>query len=164
MSTPSNIPFETVLEITKKKAQYGRYIDTKKWDQFCLLALPNARFRFRNADNSIITRDGQAMDFQSLTSFVDWFSQLFENAQTLHMFGPPEMSLLSKDEVSVSWSMEDQIYFHGHDQLSDIRGGGYYSELWVRKDDSWWLQDLTLTRTYQKLSIAMKVLSMLYIC
>ncbi len=161
MSTLSNIPFETFLEITKKKAQYGRYIDTKKWDQLRLLAMPNARFRFNNADNTLITRNGQAMDFQSLTSFVDWFSQFFKYAQTLHMFGPPEMSLLSKDEVFVSWSMEDQIYFHGNDKLSEIRGGGYYCEIWVRKDDSWWLKDLTLTRTYQKLSIATKVPPML---
>ncbi|TKA61927.1 hypothetical protein B0A55_11005 [Friedmanniomyces simplex] len=113
MLTSSYVSFEIYLEITKKKAQYGRYIDTKLWDQFQSLALPNARFRFYNADNTLISRNGRDFDFDSLSSFVDWWSEFFKNAQTLHMFGPPEMSLQSEDEVFVSWSMEDQLCFQG---------------------------------------------------
>ena len=154
MANPKTIPFEIYQEITAKKAQYGRFLDTKQWRAFQQIALPGARFRFQNPDGTIISRDGNDLDFNSLAAFVDYFSKLFSKAQTLHMFGPPEMTLESEDRVQVTWAMEDQLLFEGNSKLAELRGGGYYHEEWVRKGDSWWLADLTLSRTYTKLCIS----------
>lgn len=153
MSTLPQIPFEVYLEITNKKAQYGQYLDTKQWDRFQQIALPDAKFRFLNPDKTVIFRNGQHFDFASRSSFVEWFRKLFEGAQTLHMFGPPAMSLQSEDEVLVTWAMEDQLNFPETSNVAEIRGGGYYSEIWVRIAGFWWLKDLTLTRTYQKVGL-----------
>jgi hypothetical protein len=144
------ITFEAYQAIVKKKAQYGRFVDTKQWDQMQAIALPSARFKFQHPDGTVISRDGKDLDFDSCSSFVDYFCQFFSNAQTLHMFGPPQMTLMSEDEASVIWAMEDRIYFQGNSRLAEIRGGGYYYETWVRKDSLWWLADLVLTRTYTK--------------
>lgn len=147
-----DVPYEVYLEISRKKAHYGRFLDTKQWDQFQHIARPDARFHFYDTNNEIITRNGKPYDFTSLAAFVDWFSIFFGKAQTLHMFGPPDMSMQSANEISVIWSMEDQIYFQAESKLAEIRGGGYYHETWVRENDSWWLKDLALRRTYQKVS------------
>ncbi len=53
--------------------------------------------------------------------------------------------------------MEDQLCFQGDNKLAEMRGGGYYHEIWVRQDASWWLKDLRMTRTYVKVSMMVNV-------
>lgn len=148
----SEVPYEVYLEITRKKAQYGRYLDTKQWVQFQKTAKPNARLRFHDVEGNIIARNGKNYDFDFLAAFIDWFSGFFRSAQTLHMFGPPEIYMPSADEARVIWSMTDHIYFNGNGRLAEIQGGGYYHETWIKENGEWWLQDLALRRTYQKFS------------
>ena len=150
MYPQTTVSYETFQGIAQKKAQYGRCIDTKQWDGLQHVALPNTRFRFCNPDMTTICRNGKDLDFDSLHKFVAWFSNFFEDARTLHMFGPPDMSPRSNDEVAASWAMEDQLCFTENAEISEIRGGGYYSEIWIFQAGSWWLKDLTLTRTYTK--------------
>ena len=152
MANLSTVPLEAYQQITNKKAQYGRYIDTKQWENFSLITLPNALFRFQNVDGTTISRNGDNLSFGSLEFFVGHFSKFFANAQTLHMFGPPQMTMDAEDRVRVIWAMEDQLCFQGHSTLAELRGGGYYHETWVCKEGIWWLSDLTLRRTYTKVS------------
>ena len=35
---------------------------------------------------------------------------------------------------------------------AEIRGGGFYYETWKRVDGDWFLQDLRMQRTYQKMT------------
>lgn len=131
MADAANISFQTYLDITNKKAQYGRYLDTKQWSAFRSIALPDAHFEFRDTDGSVFVRDEKILSFESTTAFVDFFSKYFAGAQTLHMFGPPHMiaesSVAAGERVKVTWAMEDQLYFSGNSKIAELRGGGKYA-------------------------------------
>ena len=159
-----SIPPEVTEIITRKKSQYGRYIDTKQWDKFDQVALPDAELSFFDSDGSILKAGNTAFAFPSSKAFTDFFNKFFSNAQTLHMFGPGEMQRKAIDEVDAVWGMEDQIILQHTAGLIEIRGGGYYHETWKMKNGDWFLKSLRLERTYQKASLVAKVLMYLDRC
>lgn len=133
--------------IRQKKSQYVRYIDTKQWSKFELIALPNAELSFYNPDGSIMTIGRKRLSFISIHTFAEYFGKVFTNAQTLHMVGNAEFEMVGSDEVRVIWSMEDQIIISHY---AEMRGGGYYFETWVKTENDWFLKSLRLERTYIK--------------
>lgn len=153
-----SVPAEIAEVIIRKKSRYGRYIDTKQWDKFDQVALPNAEFSFYDTDGSILKAGNTPFVFLSPAAFTDFFSKFFTNAQTLHMFGPGELQLTSFDEVKAIWAMEDQIILKHTMGLVEIRGGGYYHETWKIENGDWFLKSLRLERTYQKTSLMAKIL------
>lgn len=153
-----SIPVEIAEVIIRKKAQYGRYIDTKQWDKFDQVALPDAEFNFYDTDGSILKAGNTLFAFPTPTAFTDFFSKFFLNAQTLHMFGPGELQMTCSDEVKAIWGMEDEIILKHTMGLVEIRGGGYYHETWKFEKGDWFLKSLRLERTYQKTSLVAKIL------
>ncbi|KAL2847172.1 hypothetical protein BJY01DRAFT_246946 [Aspergillus pseudoustus] len=143
--------------ITEKKAKYGRYIDTKQWDKFGEVALPDAELSFIGPDGSILKAGNTSFIFPSSAAFTKFFSTFFAKAQTLHMFGPGDLQLQGPDEVRAVWAMEDQIILNNTAGLVEIRGGGYYHETWKRVNGDWFLKSLRLERTYQKTSLLAKI-------
>jgi hypothetical protein len=153
-----SVPVEIAEIIFRKKSQYGRYIDTKQWDKFDQVALPDAEFIFFDTDGSILKAGDTSFAFPSSTAFTGFFSKFFANAQTLHMFGPGELQLKAIDEVGAIWGMEDQIILKHAVGSVEIRGGGYYHESWKMRNGDWFLNSLRLERTYQKTSLLAKIL------
>jgi hypothetical protein len=153
-----SIPVEIAEVIIRKKSQYGRYIDTKQWDKFDRVALPDAEFSFYDTDGSILKAGNTSFAFPSSAAFTVFFSKFFASAQTLHMFGPGELQLKADDEVGAIWGMEDQIILKHTMGLVEIRGGGYYHETWKMERGDWFLKSLRLERTYQKTSPMAKIL------
>lgn len=45
---------ETAEIVTRKKSQYGRYIDTKQWKSIDQVALPDAEHTFLDIDGSVL--------------------------------------------------------------------------------------------------------------
>lgn len=134
------VPLEVAETICRKKSQYGRYIDTKQWNNFGQVALPEAEFNFFDSDGSILMAGRTALAFSSSKAFTEFFSSFFANAQTLHMFGPGELEQTAADEVKAIWGMEDQIILNSTAGLVELRGGGYYYETWKMKDGDWFLK------------------------
>ncbi|GAD93728.1 hypothetical protein NECHADRAFT_102143 [Paecilomyces variotii No. 5] len=155
------VPFEISQKIHQKKAQYGRYIDTKQWDKFDQVALPDADLTFLDTNGSLLSIGNKALAFQTPKQFTNFFRRFFANAQTLHMFGPGDLQQTGVDEVKAIWSMEDQIIMKYTGGLAEIRGGGFYFETWKLKDGDWFLQSLRLERTYTKISLLARVLDLL---
>lgn len=153
-----SIPVEVAEIIIRKKSQYGRYIDTKQWDKFDQVALPDAEFIFLDTDGSILKAGKTSFAFRSSKAFTSFFSKFFARAQTLHMFGPGDLQLKAIDEVGAIWGMEDQIILKHAVGLVEIRGGGYYHETWKMRNGDWFLTSLRLERTYQKTSFLAKIL------
>ncbi|KAI1160042.1 hypothetical protein F5B18DRAFT_655027 [Nemania serpens] len=140
--------------IRRKKSQYARYIDTKNWSKLERLALPDAELNFCNSDGSPMMIGRMRMAFTSIHAFAEYFSKFFANAQTLHMLGVGELERTGPEEVKAIWGMEDQIILYGY---AEIRGGGYYHETWVKKDDDWFLKSLRLERTYMKYNLVASI-------
>lgn len=147
--------------ITKKKSMYGRYIDTKEWDKFGQVALPDAQLNFYGTNGSLLMVGKTALPFPSAKSFTAFFKKFFAKAQTLHMFGPGEFEQTNPDEVKAIWAMEDEIILRTTADLVEIRGGGYYYEIWKQKDGDWFLKSLDVHRTYTKTSLLARVLILL---
>jgi hypothetical protein len=70
-----SIPPEVTDIITRKKSQYGRYIDTKQWDKFDQVALPDAGLSFFDSDGSILKAGNTAFAFSSSKVFTDFFKK-----------------------------------------------------------------------------------------
>ena len=151
------VSFQVAETISRKKSQYGRYIDTKQWDKFDQVALPDAELAFFDSDGSILMVGKSALAFSSSEAFTKFFSNFFANAQTLHMFGPGELEQMAADEVKAIWGMEDQIIIKSTAGLVELRGGGYYHETWKMKDGDWFLKSLRLERMYTKTSFMARV-------
>ncbi|KAH7124636.1 hypothetical protein EDB81DRAFT_872367 [Dactylonectria macrodidyma] len=152
---------DVAARIIKKKAMYGRCIDTKEWDKLDQVMLPDAQLSFRNADGSPLTVGNTCLVFPSAGSFATFFKRFFAKAQTLHMFSLGELEQTGPDEVKAIWGMEDEIILRGSAGFVEIRGGGYYHEIWTRKDADWFLKSLNLYRTYTKTSLVAKILAAL---
>jgi hypothetical protein len=153
------VSIEAAEAIRHKKAQYGRFIDTKQWDELeRIVALPDAELSFFNPDGSVLTVAKTPFIFPTIGSFTKFFKRFFKDAQTLHMFGPGEFERVAPDEVHSIWSMQDQIVVKNTAGLVEIRGGGFYYETWILKDGEWYLKSLRLERTYQQSSMLAKVI------
>ncbi|RSL95729.1 hypothetical protein CEP52_011903 [Fusarium oligoseptatum] len=130
---------EVALAITRQKARYGRYADTKQWDKFAQdIALPDARFSFYDTEGKLLVAGPQS----SKRSII---------------FGPGDFEQVGPDEVKAIFGMEDQIMSKYLGAWVEIRGGGFYHETWKLVDGEWYLQDLRLERTYQKETVLVKI-------
>jgi len=146
------------IVISKKKAQYGRFVDTKQWDKFNKhVALPDAQYRFYDTNGRLLQAGTQELKFSATEPLTAFFSKFFAPAQTLHMFGPGDFEQIGPDEVKAIFALEDQVIVRGSGGLLEIRGGGYYHETWQRKDGDWFLKTLDMYRTYQKMSLMMTI-------
>lgn len=153
MSANHRVPYDAYSSIVQKKARYGHCIDTKAWEDLNTVALSDASFTFCDTGGSIIDRNGNRFHFTSLKAFVSVFQEYFRGAQTLHMFGPPHLELIDEETVRARWAMEDQLLFGpGSSGPAELRGGGYYHEVWIKRGEEWWLKELNLKRTYTKVS------------
>ncbi|KAI3391753.1 hypothetical protein diail_6847 [Diaporthe ilicicola] len=148
-----SVSLETTKVISRKKALYGRLIDTKQWDQLSLIALNDAELRFFEPDGSLTYVGRTPLAFTSSEAVISFFRRTFGNAQTLHMIGRGELDQVKPDEVRAVWPMEDQIILRQGWLPIEVRGGGYYYETWRQKDHDWFLESLVLRRTYTKPSI-----------
>lgn len=148
-----SVSWETTEIIARKKALYGRYIDTKQWERLPSIALPDAELRFFEPDGSLTHVGKTPLAFKSPQECAYFFQSLFQNAQTLHMFGRGELERIKADEVRAIWPMEDQIILRQGWLLIEVREGGYYYETWRQKGQDWFLESLVLRRTYLKPSM-----------
>jgi len=156
------IPPEVALAITTRKAKYGRFADLKQWERYHEIALPDAFFGYYDTDGSPIRLGKTSATFPSTQSFISFFSKFFERLDSLHNFGPGDFEMISSEEVKVIWALEDQLFLKGTAGWVSLRGGGYYTEIWVKRDGDWWLKDLRMRRTYTRTSFLTAVLFLLF--
>lgn len=148
------VPTPEVAErIRAKKHRYGRYLDTRQWDELAQVALPNAQITIFDPSGAISRVGSTDMAFGSIKDFAHFCSRIFAGMQTLHMFGQGELEQTARDEVKAIWSMEDQIISTQLWGGIELRGGGFYHEKWRLVEGDWFLAELRLERTYLKYSL-----------
>lgn len=161
MSTVSClVPIDDAERIRRKKAQYCRFLDTKQWDQLEALALPDATFTFYGIDGGIYEVAGIRFSFGCPSEFTQRMASLFSEARTSHRISNSELELLPSGEVSAIWAMEDRLILKpvGGCIPFNMRGNGHYHEIWVQKDDDWYLKKLELERTVIEYNLAARLL------
>ncbi|WP_167760364.1 nuclear transport factor 2 family protein [Paraburkholderia pallida] len=137
-----SLPVEEIEEIRQRKAQYCRYLDTKKFDEWENLFIPDASVTFYNVDGS------PQYHFSSIAELSSVTRNGFASAQTIHQLHNSEIELKSDTEAHAIWSMEDLQIFpaEGRNPTNTVHGYGFYHDTWKLIDGEWKLAVMELRR------------------
>lgn len=137
---------ETAEIIRRKKAQYCRFVDTKQWSRFPEIALPTAKLTFFEPGMVPLGVGKKKLLFDSLQPWIDHVSKGLANMQSVHVIGLDELEQTAPDEVKAIFCMRDDVKMDRSLGLVWSVGGGHYHEIWRRKGDDWFLEELRLER------------------
>lgn len=129
-------------DIRELKARYCRCLDTKDWDGLAALFLDDAVLDVeQDTGNPPITGRAGILD-QIRFAVID--------AATSHQVHTPEIALMSDDEATGVWAMQDRVVWQpGKSPLpgvASITGYGQYHERYRQTADGWKFASLRLTR------------------
>ena len=129
--------------IRASKARYCRYVDTQNWSQLAALFTRNPNIRFLGEDGVTLA------EFSSIDEFLSVTKAYLSGARTIHQVHNDEIEVVSEEEVSAIWSMEDYLIFPDIDDSrpASMHGYGHYHETWRLEDGQWRLAHLELHRT-----------------
>jgi len=126
------------------KARYCRFLDIKDFDSWRGLFTDDVQVRLemsvstgRTDAEPVPTRHG----IDELTRLV---IGSVENAATVHHCHTPEITLVSARTAHGIWAMQDHLVFPDN---REVRGAGHYHETYEKRDGSWRITSLHLTRT-----------------
>jgi hypothetical protein len=132
-----------IEEIRRLKAQYWRFVDTKQWDEFGSLFVPDAYF----LDHAAPFECSGAAEIQAKISTV------LDPALTIHQGHQSEIEVESDSEARGIWAMEDHLIFPTGEvgpsnpyAGATVRGYGHYVEQYVNLDGRWRFQRVELYR------------------
>ena len=149
---------EVAIAITRQKARYCRYGDTKQWDRLAReVMLPDARLVYCDDAGKPLRVSGRDLVFDSSTSFAAFYTNFFAQFDTMHNLCSADIEQVAPDEVKSVFGFEDQVMSKQLGAWAEIRGGGYYHETWKLVDGEWKIQDLRMIRTYQKMTLLVKI-------
>ncbi|OHU95656.1 nuclear transport factor 2 family protein [Mycobacterium talmoniae] len=134
--------------IRQLKARYCRFLDTKDIDAWRALFSPDVVVKLDMAV-SAGGADGQtAPPLQGLEAFVPVVLGGIGEAATMHHCHTPEIALTSASTATGIWAMEDRLIFADGREL---HGAGHYHESYEKRDGTWRITALHLTRTILRL-------------
>jgi len=125
------------LALQEAKARYCRTLDTKDWDGYAALMTEDYELDVSEGTGLPIVRGREAAIAQVQSSIL--------HAITAHQVHSPEIAL-DGNEARVVWALQDRVIW-GPDKPS-MTGYGHYHERWVKRDGSWKLAALKLTRLH----------------
>jgi hypothetical protein len=90
-----------------------------------------------------------APPIEGVENFVPTVLGGLENVATKHHCHTPEITLTSATTATGIWAMEDLLIFGDGRELY---GAGHYHETYEKRDGSWRIKSLHLTRTILKIT------------
>lgn len=130
--------------IRRLKARYCRFLDTKDYDAWRALFATDVVVKLDLAV-SAGGADPQTMpSLEGMEAFEPVVMSGVANAATMHHCHTPEIDLTSENTATGIWAMEDLLIFADGNQL---HGAGHYHETYEKRDGTWVITSLHLTRT-----------------
>ncbi|RVT89487.1 nuclear transport factor 2 family protein [Sphingomonas crocodyli] len=151
---------EAIEAIKRLKAAYFRTMDMKDWEGFrdlfitdCTIDTSEA-FTPMDAAGKPIEADRPAPppnnDFiiRGIDTFIAAQHFHLDGVSTVHHGHMPEIDLVSDDEATGLWAMEDKLRWPADsaNPMREMHGYGHYRERYVRVDGRWKIASLKLTR------------------
>jgi hypothetical protein len=135
-----------IEEIKKLKARYFRLMDTKDWARFGALFTPDAIFDVRGAleENPDLSSLGDPAVGRA--AIVDYVSNGITPLTSAHYGHMPEIEILSPDEATGIWALEDVLRLPAGAPFALFRGYGHYHERYRRIEGAWCIAALKITR------------------
>jgi SnoaL-like domain len=135
--------------IRQLKARYCRFLDAKDVEGWRGVFTTDVVVLLDMAVSTGGADSKTAPPLEGVDNFVPMVMAGLENAATMHHCHTPEITLTSATTATGIWAMEDWIIFgDGH----ELHGAGHYHETYEKRDGSWQIKTLHLTRTILKLS------------
>jgi 3-phenylpropionate/cinnamic acid dioxygenase small subunit len=131
-----------VEEIKQLKARYFRLLDTKRWEEWRDLFLPDATF-------STPRMNGGS---ETLAAFFPTVSEGLADWETAHHGHLPEIRITGPDTAAGTWSLNDYLVLAHPSGRRSLRGYGQYDETYARTKAGWRIA--TLRMHYLRLEAA----------
>ena len=125
------------LALCEAKARYCRLLDTKDWAGWADLMTEDYELDVSEGTGKPIIRGREAAVKDVQASIL--------TAKTAHQVHNPEMRI-EGDVAHVVWALQDRLSW-GPDRPT-LTGYGHYHERWVKRDGTWKLAALKLTRLH----------------
>ncbi len=135
--------------IRQLKARYCRFLDTKDVESWRGVFAADVVVTLDMAVSTGGTDPQTAPPLQGVDNFVPMVMGGLETVATMHHCHTPEITLTSPKTATGIWAMEDLLMFGDGREL---HGAGHYHETYEKRDGSWRIKTLHLTRTILKMS------------
>ena len=135
--------------IRQLKARYCRFLDAKDTDGWRSVFSDDLVVLL---DMAVSTGGADPMTgppVEGADNFVPMVLGGLENAATMHHCHTPEIDVTSPVTATGIWAMEDWIIFGNGNEL---HGAGHYHETYEKRDGTWRIKTLHLTRTIQQIT------------
>lgn len=140
---------ETLLaieEIKRLKARYFRLMDTKDWVGFAEIFTEDALFDVHDALEERPDPAAAKPLIRGRAAFVDYASSGMALITSAHYGHMPEIDILSDDEATGIWALDDILRPPAGGPFTLFRGHGHYHERYSRADGQWRIASLKITR------------------
>ena len=127
-----------IEQITRLKAAYFRYMDTKDWEAFADQFTADATM-----DVSGETGGGVIEGRREIASFV---RNAIGEVTTVHHGHMPEINIISPTEATGIWAMEDMLRWPDNSPIRNLHGYGHYHDTYEKPRDRWLIKTTKLTR------------------
>lgn len=128
-----------LLEIQQLKGRYFYTLDTKRWDDWCALFVPEAAMIVENRDSARKTM----LRYEGIDAMIAFVRSRVETVTTVHHGHTPLIDFDGDNEASGIWAMQDILDFGAQGRFY---GYGHYHEKYRRVDGRWKIAELMLTR------------------
>jgi uncharacterized protein (TIGR02246 family) len=131
---------DDIEAIRQLKARYFRTMDTKDWDGFLSVFVPDVMID--------MTGEGGTRT-EGATDFVATVRSSLENAVTVHHGHMPEIQITSATTADGVWAMEDHLWWPEGSAIRHLHGYGHYHETYEKTADGWRISSLALSRLHR---------------
>ena len=129
-----------IEEIKTLKARYLRCVDSKQWDEFETLFIPDAAFIGHDVGDFRVNRTHEFREFSE---------KFLADCVSIHHVLAPEITFIDDNTAKVVWVMTDMLRWEKGDPINGytkIDGWGHYHETAVKTPDGWRMSAWELTR------------------
>lgn len=134
-------PRDEIEAIQQLKFRYFRCLDTKDWEGMSALLVPEATSAYGDGKYSY---EGREDIMKFLTDSLGR-----DTIMTAHFGHHPEIALESDDRATGVWSFEDTVIDTQFEIT--IRGAGFYSDVYVKRDGAWRILSTGYRRTFEEM-------------
>ena len=142
-------PADELEELRQLKARYCRFLDTKDVEAWRGVFTPDVVVTLDMAVGVGGADPQTAAPIEGVDNFVPMVLGGLEGVATVHHCHTPELTLTSASTATGIWAMEDMLFFADD---SRMHGAGHYHETYEKRDGSWRIKTLHLTRTILRMS------------
>jgi hypothetical protein len=123
------------LEIMRLKARRDHALDMRDWATYETLHIPA---HYSHAEGFA--------PWTSTTEMIAQVSRILEGVVSVHHSHSPNITFQARDKATGVWAMEDNLSWKQGDEDHWLRGFGFYTETYEKRNGKWLIASRRLKR------------------